>query len=238
MKQSENERRHPVTNEYLKPLTRPAAHAVLAAFLLVLSGFFITSHGDTPATPSMPLKAVEATTPLPAPSGMDTLTAIFTRHSIRKYTSQPVSDETIKLLLRAAMAAPSARNEQAWEFIVIRDKKTLAQLPNISPFAAHVPHAQAAILVVGNKKLEAVPGLWITDCSNATMNILLAAHSLGLGAVWTTLYPYEDRTAGMKKLVNLPDHIAPLAIIPLGYPAEKKPREDRFKPEKIHYEKY
>jgi nitroreductase len=169
---------------------------------------------------------------------MDTLSAIFTRRSIRKYTAAPVSDETVKILLRAAMAAPSARNEQSWEFVVIRDRNTLKELPNISPFAAHVPSAQVAILVVGNRKLEAVPGLWVPDCSNATMNILLAAHSMGLGAVWTTLYPYEERMAGMRKLVLLPDHVVPLAIIPLGYPAEKKHREDRFKPEKIHYEKW
>jgi len=191
-----------------------------------------------PARPSAATGAAAIGTPVPAVSSMDTLTAIFTRRSIRKYTALPVSDETVRILLQAAMSAPSARNEQSWEFVIIRDKDTLKKVPDISPFAAHVPGAQVAIVVLGNKKLEAVPGLWIPDCSNAAMNILLAAHSMGLGAVWTTLYPYEERMAGMKKLLNLPDHIVPLTIIPLGYPAEKKQREDRFKPEKIHMERY
>ena len=97
---------------------------------------------------------------------------------------------------------------------------------------------RAAIVVCGNTKLQAAVGHWIPDASNASMNILLAANSLGLGAVWTTFYPYEDRTAGIRKLLNLPDYIIPLNIIPLGYPKEKGAYQDRFKPEKVHYEKW
>jgi nitroreductase len=193
---------------------------------------------DEPTRPSTPQKTAAVKAMLPATSDMDTLTAIFTRRSIRKYTSQPVSDDMIKILLQAAMSAPSARNEQSWEFVIIKDKKTLKQVPSFHPFARHVPEAPVAIVVCGNTKLEAKPGLWALDCSNATMNILLAAHSLGLGAVWTTLYPYEDRMAGMKKLLNLPDNIIPLTIIPIGYPGEKKQREDRFNASKIHSEKW
>jgi len=183
----------------------------------------------------VPLVAKSA---LPVKSDMDTLTCIFTRRSIRKYTSQPVTDETVKILLQAAMAAPTARDERSWEFIVIRDKNILQQVPTFHPFAKHVPDAQVAVVIVGNKTLEAHPGLWALDCSNASMNILLTAHSIGLGAVWTTFYPYEDRMAGIRKLLNLPDHIVPLNIIPIGYPAEKKPPEDRFNPSKIHYERW
>jgi len=178
------------------------------------------------------------TTGIPATSDMDTLTAIFTRRSVRKYSNQPVSDATVKLLLQAAMSAPSAKNAQSWEFIVIRDKKTLAQIPAFHPFSKQIPEAQVAIVVCGNTKLEAAKGHWVPDTSNASMNILLAAHSLGLGAVWTTFYPYEDRTAGIRKLLDLPDHIMPLNIIPLGYPVEKRVYQDRFKPAKIHYEKW
>lgn len=172
-------------------------------------------------------------------SGMDALTAIFTRRSIRKYTNQPVSDETVKTLLQAAMVAPSARNEQPWEFIVIRDKKILDQVTGFHPFAKHVAGAPVAIVVAGNTKLEAEKGLWALDCSNATMNILLAAHSLGLGAVWTTLYPYKDRMDGARTLLAIPDHVIPLAIIPIGYPGETKPPAiDRFNPERIHKDKW
>ena len=208
-----------------------AAACIIA--LIVLSILPAGANADDPPKHSAAVGA-----PVPAVSDMDTLTAIFTRRSIRKYTDRPVSHETVRILLQAAMSAPSARNEQSWEFVIVRDKDTLKKVPDISPFAAHVPGAQVAIVVLGNRKLEAVPGLWIPDCSNAAMNILLAAHSMGLGAVWTTLYPYEERMAGMKKLLGLPDHIVPLTIIPLGYPAEKKPGEDRFKPAKIHMERY
>jgi nitroreductase len=175
---------------------------------------------------------------IPATSDIDTLTTIFTRRSVRKYSDKPVSDATVKLLLQAAMSAPTAKNTQSWEFVVIRDKKTLAQIPAFHPFGKHIPDCQVAIVVCGNTKLEAAKGHWIPDGSNASMSILLAAHSLGLGAVWTTFYPYEDRTAGIRKLLNLPDHIMPLNIIPLGYPVDKRAYQDRFNPAKVHYEKW
>lgn len=208
---------------------------LLAIFLL---GVVVVLGQVGPSEAKTPVKPTEVKSGIPATSDMDTLTAIFTRRSIRQYTNQPVSDATIKLLLQAAMAAPSAKNTQSWEFIVIRDKKTLEKIPAFHPFGKHIPTAQAAIVVCGNTKLQAAPGHWIPDASNASMNILLAAQSLGLGAVWTTFYPYEDRTAGIRKLLNLPDHIMPLNIIPLGYPKEKGAYQDRFKPAKIHYDKW
>lgn len=191
-----------------------------------------------PAAAPAQAAAEIVTTGIPAKADMDTLTTIFTRRSVRKYSAQPVSDATVKLLLQAAMSAPTAKNTQDWEFIVIRDKNTLAQIPGFHPFAKQIPTAQVAIVVCGNTKLEAAKGHWIPDASNASMNILLAAHSLGLGAVWTTFYPYEDRTAGIRKLLGLPDHIMPLNIIPLGYPVEKRAYQDRFNPAKVHYEKW
>jgi len=208
---------------------------VIATFLLF--GSSVAFSADKPAAP-----AYQAQTgikkDIPAKSDMDTLTAIFTRRSIRNYTNQPVSDATVKLLLQAAMAAPSAKNDQSWEFIIIRDKDTLKKIVSFHPFSKHLPGAQVGIVVCGNKKLEAAPGHWIPAASNASMNILLAAHSLGLGAVWTTFYPYADRTEGIRKLLNLPDHIMPLNIIPIGYPAVPTNYQDRFNPAKIHYEKW
>ena len=209
----------------------------IALASLLLGASMVLGAGE-PAKPAPAQKAVEVKSVVPATANMDTLTAIFTRRSIRSYTNRPVSDETVKLLLQAAMAAPSAKNAQSWEFIVIRDKKTLQQVSSFHPFSKQVPNAQVAIVVCGNTKLQAAPGHWIPDASNASMNILLAAHSLGLGAVWTTFYPYEDRTAGIRKLLNLPDHIMPLNIIPLGYSTEKGNYQDRFKSDKVHYEKW
>ncbi|MCG6538077.1 MAG: nitroreductase family protein [Syntrophales bacterium LBB04] len=209
---------------------------VALAFVLLESSTLFSAEKPSKQAPAQ--KAPEIKTGIPATSNMDTLTAIFTRRSIRSYTNEPVSDDTVKLLLQAAMAAPSAKNTQSWEFIVIRDKKTLGQIPSFHPFSKQVPNAQLAIVVCGNTKLQAAPGHWIPDASNASMNILLAAHSLGLGAVWTTFYPYEDRTAGIRKLLNLPDHIMPLNNIRLGYSTEKGNYQVRFKPDKVHYEKW
>jgi len=208
------------------------------ALAVLLLGSSLVFGATEPAKAGASQKPAEMKAGIPATSDMDALTAIFTRRSIRKYTSQPVSDETVKLLLQAAMSAPSAKNAQSWEFIVIRDKKTLQQIPAFHPFGKHIPDAQVAIVVCGNTKLQAAPGHWIPDASNASMNLLLAAHSLGLGGVWTTFYPYEDRTAGIRKLLNLPDHIMPLNIIPLGYPVDKGNYQDRFKPAKVHNEKW
>ncbi len=212
------------------------AGAMGFVMVILLLGASLAFGASEPAKPAASQKPAEMKAGIPATSDMDTLTAIFTRRSIRKYTSQPVSDATVKLLLQAAMAAPTAKNTQSWEFIVIRDKKTLQQIPSFHPFGKHVPDAQVAIVVCGNTKLQAAPGHWIPDASNASMNILLAAHSLGLGAVWTTFYPYEDRTAGIRKLLNIPDHIIPLNIIPIGYPVDKGNYQDRFKPAKVHNE--
>jgi nitroreductase len=208
---------------------------IVLTFML-LAAPVVMGRGES--AKAAPVRKAEVKTGIPATSNMDALTAIFTRRSIRSYTNRPVSDETVKLLLQAAMAAPSAKNAQSWEFIVIRDKKTLQQISSFHPFSKQVPNAQVAIVVCGNTKLQAAQGHWIPDTSNASMNILLAAHSLGLGAVWTTFYPYEDRTAGIRKLLNLPDHIMPLNIIPLGYSTEKGNYQDRFKPDKVHYEKW
>ena len=211
---------------------------VCSALAIALLGASMALGAGEPAKRASTQKAAEVKAGIPATSTMDALSAIFTRRSIRSYTQQPVTDEIVKLLLQAAMAAPTAKNTQSYEFIVIRDQKTLQQIPNFHPFSKQVPNAQVAIVVCGNTKLQAAPGHWIPDASNASMNILLAAHSLGLGAVWTTFYPYEDRTAGIRKLLNLPDHIMPLNIIPLGYSAEQGNYQDRFKPDKIHREKW
>lgn len=217
---------------------RSIAGLICFAAVYLFVGATVAFAAPVSAAPTPVGQPGIVTTGIPATSDMDTLTAIFTRRSVRKYSNQPVSDATVKLLLQAAMSAPSAKNAQSWEFIVIRDKKTLAQIPAFHPFSKQIPEAQVAIVVCGNTKLEAAKGHWIPDGSNASMNILLAAHSLGLGAVWTTFYPYEDRTAGIRKLLNLPDHIIPLNIIPLGYPVEKRAYQDRFNPAKVHYEKW
>ena len=165
---------------------------------------------------------------------MNTFDAIFGRRSIRKYTPQPVPEELVTELLQAAMAAPSAGNEQAWQFIVIRDRMLLDAVPKFHPYSAMLKYASVAILVCGDLSVEKFKGFWVQDCSAATQNILLAATARGLGAVWTALYPLEERVMGMRKLLGLPEHIIPLALVPLGYPAEHPGPADRFVAAKVH----
>ena len=148
---------------------------------------------------------------------------IKARRSIRKYTSDQISDEDLKDLLKAAMAAPSAGNKQPWEFVAIRDRDILNTAVSIHPSGGYnmLSHAPLAIVVCGNPNRELYKGIWTQDCAAATENILIAAQFLGLGAVWLGVYPWEDRVAKLKKLLGLPDKIIPLSIVSVGHPAEK-----------------
>jgi nitroreductase len=169
---------------------------------------------------------------------MDIMEAILTRRSIRKYKDKPVNDELVVQLLQAAMAAPSAANEQPWQFIVIRDHRILDQVPTFHAHSHMVKQAAVAILVCEDPSLEVYSGRGPLDCANATENMLLAAHALGLGAVWVGIYPVEERINGMRKLLGIPSQVIPLALVSIGYPDEKLPVESRFKPERVHYERW
>jgi len=160
--------------------------------------------------------------------------AIITRRSIRHYTPQQVSEELVMKLLQAAMMAPSAANGQSWEFVVITDRGLLDEVPNAHPYAAMAREASLAILVCGDTRREHSPGYWIQDCSAAMENLLLAAHALGLGAVWTGIFPVEERVAAIRKLCGLPGHILPLGLAPIGYPAEQRPQPERYDAARVH----
>ena len=167
---------------------------------------------------------------------------IAARTSIRKFDpAKPVADADIEKLLRAGMCAPSAMDRRPWEFIVVRDKAKLAALGSRLPYSRCENGAQAAIVVCGNLD-NGLPGrgkeYWIHDCSAATMNILLAAKGLGLGAVWTGVYPGEDRVAVVREVLSIPEGYAPLNVIPLGYPAENPPPKDKWNPAKVHHDKW
>ena len=166
---------------------------------------------------------------------------IMTRTSVRDYTEQTVSAETIETLLRAGMAAPTAVNKQPWHFVAITDRQKLDSIAIVNPYAGMVKKAPLAIVVCGNmeKALEGeARAYWIQDCSAATENILLAAHGLGLGAVWTGLYPGEDRVKAMSELLKLPETIIPLCAIIIGYPAESPQPKDKWLPENVSYNEY
>ncbi len=166
------------------------------------------------------------------------MNAILNRKSIRKYKDIKISDEIIEDLLRAAMAAPSAGNEQPWEFIVLRDKEIMKRITEFHPYSTMLLNTDTAIVVCGDVEKERFKGYWVQDCSAATENILLAAEEKGLGAVWLGIYPMEERITPLKELLNLPESVLPLSIIPVGYPDEQKKAEDRFNRERIHYDKW
>ena len=169
---------------------------------------------------------------------MKVMEAILKRRSIRQFTNQPIAKDDLTTLLRAAMMAPTARNCQEWEFVVVRDKNTFKEMMHVHPYAKMLEQAACAIIVCGNTQREHAPGYWMADCGAATHNILLAATSLGIGSVWLGVYPNEERMNGLAQILGLPDYVKPLNIIALGYPAEKKEDLDRFDPAKIHVEKW
>ena len=164
----------------------------------------------------------------------------MTRKSVRKYSGKEVSDKLLKKILECGMQAPSAVNEQPWEFVIVRDKEMLAKIPKISRFAGMTKDASVAIIICMNKKYQNIfaKGYLEQDCSAATENILLAVNALGLGAVWTGLHPHEKLVEGIRKLFEIPNHVIPLCIIPIGYPTEKKAPKKRFNKKRVHKEKW
>jgi len=169
---------------------------------------------------------------------MDALEAIHSRRSIRKYDGAPVSPEQIEVLMRAAMAAPSAGNAQPWRFVVITDRAILDQIPDIHPYASMVRTAPCAVLVLGDASLEKYPGYWALDCAAAIQNMLLAARATGLGAVWTGVYPTPERVAAFSKMFALPGHVTPHSLVVVGHPAQDPGPVDRFNPSRVDENTY
>ncbi|WP_294159194.1 nitroreductase family protein [uncultured Selenomonas sp.] len=158
---------------------------------------------------------------------------IFERVSIRKYEERPVEDDKIEKLLRAAMAAPSGVNQQPWEFYVVKNKEVITELSKASPFATCAAKAPVVIAAVMRKDVQ-VPEIAPYDMSNAIENILLEATTLGLGAVWLCIAPFEDRIDNVVDVLHTPHHTVPFALIPVGYPAEKREWKSRYDAEKVH----
>jgi nitroreductase len=169
---------------------------------------------------------------------MDTIKAIMTRRSIRRFKIRPVEEKKIEILLQAAMQAPSARNSQPWHFIVITERGLLSAIPEFHPNAKMLLQAPAAIMICGDIRIEESIEYINSDCSAATQNLLLAAHSLGLGAVWLGIYPRERRVEEIRKLLGIPRTITPIALVALGYAAEDKEPEERFQPKRIYLNRW
>jgi len=160
---------------------------------------------------------------------------IFSRKSVRDYTDQEVSKETLELLVKAGMAAPSGKNIQPWSFVVVSDKRALEKMAEGLPYAKMLNRAKHAIVVCGDVGKSSY---WYLDCSAASQNILLAIEAMGLGGVWTAAYPYEDRIRVVRETIGLPDHIIPLNVIPVGHPKNMEKPKDKWDAEKVHWDKY
>lgn len=169
---------------------------------------------------------------------MDVLEAIMTRRSIRSYTGEPVSDQDLETILKAGSQAPSAMNHQPWHFVVVKDKEHIASIAQAHRYAKMLPQAGCAVIVCGDKERQGIIGFLIEDCSAAIQNMLLAAHGLGLGAVWCGLYPNTQLVHPLAALLHIPDGIVLVGMVVVGHKAEDRPFEDRYHPERIHYEQW
>ena len=159
---------------------------------------------------------------------------IFHRISVRKYENKEVEPEKIEQILRAAMAAPSAANQQPWEFYVVTDRETLSALAGTSPYAGCCKDAPAAIVSCCRRNCQ-LPDYADIDMSIAMENLWIETDAQGLGGVWLGIAPLEDRMTAVEKVMNLPPHLRAFGIFPLGYPAEARPQQDRFDSSRIHY---
>ncbi len=165
------------------------------------------------------------------------ISSIMTRTSIRQYTDDPVTEAQIETLLRAAMAAPTAADARPWQFVVVKERAMLDSIPMHLRQAAPVSRSQVAITICGDMQ-KAFGGeardYWVEDTSAATENLLLAAHAMGLGAVWCGIYPQSEKVKYMSELLQLPEYIVPMGIVAIGHPAESPEPKDKWDAERVH----
>ncbi len=168
----------------------------------------------------------------PAPVGkLTALAAIEKRKSVRHFIpNQPVSDNELETLVRAALAAPSWDNRHPCQFVIVTDRKLLDALKGKLPFAQMLEPAAAAVVVCGEPDKAAGPELWVQDAAAAAENLLLATEALELGAVWTGVHPSENNVAAVREILGLPKTIVPLCVIPIGHPVGDEPPKNKWQP--------
>ena len=166
------------------------------------------------------------------------MSIVFKRHSVRRFTDEKVSDEKIENLLKAGMQAPSACNQQAWEFVVISDEEDKKAVSEMHQFAKPAEKASHLIVTVGNLNEAKIHRMIEQDLGACNENILLQATHEGLGAVWLGFHPIEDRTLKLKEYLNIPDYCIPFSVICVGYPQKENEVKLRYDESKIHFDRY
>lgn len=207
-------------------------NVVLAAGLAVVSAHLAASKKSPTQSPSNS-------------SDVDSVDAVYdnimSRTSVRSYTDRPVEKEKIEKMLHAGMAAPTAMNRQPWHFIVVDDRALLDAIAKATPNAGMAKKAPLAIVVCGDKNKFAEGGareMWSQDVSAATENILLQAHAMGLGAVWTGTFPSEERMKAVTTLLNMPSNLIPFCTIVVGYPDGDVTPKDKWSEQNVSYNKF
>lgn len=163
------------------------------------------------------------------------MNSIFHRISVRKYEDRPVEREKIIEILRAGMQAPSACNQQPWEFYVVTDKEKIQKLSESTPYSRCAKGAPVVIVPVYRTQGLTAPSFAQIDLSIAQENMWIETDTLGLGGVWIGIAPMEDRMEYVHELLDLPEDVKVFSLFALGYPAEKRPQQDRFEEERIHF---
>lgn len=177
-------------------------------------------------------------------SGADeVIDCIMTRTSVRSYTDRQVEDSIVNKILRAGMAAPTAANQQPWQFVVVTEQNLKDSIAAAFEYTKMVDHCSFAVVVCGdmdNLFKGDIPdgGFWVEDCSAASENMLLAAHALGVGGVWCGIYPLADRETRLREILHLPSNLTPLNVMAFGYPSQPGAPKDKWTPAKIHYNAY
>lgn len=167
-----------------------------------------------------------------------TLETMRSRRSIREYTGEPITDDDLETLLRAGFCAPTARNLRPWHFIAVRDGNALGGIAEIHPYAKMLPRAGCGIVVCGDRAIQPEDGYLALDCAAAIQNILLAAHALGLGAVWLGVWPRAERVEKLRGVLSIPETILPVGIVAVGHPAEEKLPRDSYDAARVHRDRW
>lgn len=172
----------------------------------------------------------------------DALSVIHSRKSVRHYLDTPVSKQDLEVLVKAAMAAPTAMDRRPWAFVIITEKKVLSALADVLPSGKMLASAGAAVAVCGVPEKEILTGkmreFWVQDCSAATENLLLAVEAKKLGAVWIGIYPDDGRIKAVQATLGIPAEIIPLNVVSIGYPVGDEKPKDKYDPSAIHWNKW